>query len=212
MTWLTIGTRNQQGRGFAAASDGDIVGYTESSGHVPKGHQAWRPRKNRRLAFSWDPAVFKAAIHGYRHAYYGIPAFTPNTGVAYTAGRVGDHPVAVVVTHLINNAFGPNLRGRRRLRRRLWTKGLNVALELVHELQDDGYMVFLVGDFNRHDRGFVPGMVDSAGTHGMTPYDRVFYPRASTGRMARFAWVKRGSLLGSDHMPYTVAFRLEAAK
>lgn len=212
MTWLTIATRNQQGHGGAEASDGDIIGYTEASGQIPKGHAAWRPRKNRRLAFSWRPAVFQVRDHGYRHAYWGIPLFTPNTGAAWITGRVGDHQIAVVVTHLINNAFGPNLRGRRRLRRRLWAKGLSVALQLVHELQDQGYLVFLVGDFNRHERGFVPGLVDSAGTHGMTPYDRVFYPRASTGRMARFQWVKRGRLLGSDHMPYTTAFRLEAAK
>lgn len=212
MTWLTVGTRNQQGRGSAEASDGDIVGYTESSGQIPTNHAAWRPRKNRRLSFSWRPAVLKVEEHGYRHAYYGIPLFTPNTGAAWIAGRIDDHQVAVVVTHLMNNAFGPDLRGRRRLRRRLWTKGLNVALEVVHELRDKGYLVFLVGDFNRHQRGFVPGMVDAAGTQGMTPYDRVFYPRASTGRMARQRWVKRGRRLGSDHMPYTVAFRLEAAK
>lgn len=158
-------------------------------------------------ALGWNPRRFVPDDHGkeFLHhdgRFYGHPLTTPERWALWVKGTLdGAHKVAVICTHLINNAWGNPIRGERRLRRRLWRKGWKIVQQLRHRLEAEGYAVFIVGDLNRVLKFWqITHRVIGAG------FDRIFYP-ATVHQLE--AWY--GDDNGSDHRPLFGSFRFKAA-
>lgn len=157
-------------------------------------------------AIGWDTTRFKLEDKGkvFLHQdgrYYGHPLTTPKRWALWIKGTLDDHnKVAVINTHLINNAFGISIRGERRLRRKLWRIGWRKVRALRRDLEREGYQTFIVGDLNRDLRFWeTPQRVLGAG------FDRIFFP-AGVDQLE--AWY--GDPNGSDHRPLTGTFRFKA--
>lgn len=157
-------------------------------------------------ALGWDPERFEPDAHGkeflhHEGKHYGHPNSTPTRWALWVKGTLdGQHKVAVINTHLINNAWGAPIRGERRMRRRLWRKGWKIVKALRRQLEADGYAVFIIGDLNRVLRFWeVPQRVLGAG------FDRIFYP-PEVDQLE--AWY--GDDNGSDHRPLFGKFRFKA--
>lgn len=131
---------------------------------------------------------------------HGVPGTTPDGFVLSWWGELdGEHLVAFVGSHLVNNAFGPILRGERRLRLKLWWQGWRAMRAEAKRLRAMGYIVFKLGDLNRRPRWW-PQIVSRSIGPG---YDRIIYPLAV--RLIR-SW--RGDRAGSDHKPLIGQFEI----
>jgi hypothetical protein len=136
-------------------------------------------------------------------ADHGQPGTTPDGFVLSWWGEFRDpvdpgERVAFVCAHLVNNAFGPNLRGERELRLRLWWQGWRAMTREARRLRGMGYVVFKLGDLNRRPRYWSRILERSIGVG----YDRIVYPPAVV--LLR-SW--RGAKSGSDHRPLIGEFR-----
>lgn len=157
-------------------------------------------------AMAWDSDRFtlegkgREFLHGDGRSY-GHPLTTPERWALWIAGRLDGHKVAVIDTHLINNAYGAPIRGERRLRRRLWRKGWRVVKRLRRRLEALGYAVFVVGDLNRTARYWTPPRTYGRG------FDRIMWPRQVEPLEA---WP--GNANGSDHRPLFASFRFKAGQ
>lgn len=125
---------------------------------------------------------------------HGKPGTTPDGFVLSWWGvdRATGRKVAFVGSHLVNNAFGPPIRGERRLRRMLWKQGWKAMRREAKRLRALGYVVFKLGDLNRRPR-YWPNILERSIGVG---YDRIIYPPA-----VLFAGARRGPSRGSDHKP-----------
>ena len=131
---------------------------------------------------------------------HGVPGTTPDGFVLSWWGELdGDEQVGFVGSHLVNNAFGPNLRGERALRLKLWWQGWRAMRAEAKRLRAMGYKVFKLGDLNRRPRYWPQVLERSIGVG----YDRVIYPLSV--KLMR-SW--RGDRAGSDHRPLIGQFRI----
>lgn len=156
-------------------------------------------------AIGWDPKRFELDAKGreflhHSGTYYGHPNTTPDRWALWIKGTLdGVHKVAVINTHLINNAWGEAIRGERRLRRKLWRKAWRIVKRLRRRLEAEGYVVFIIGDLNRVLKFWETTFrVLGAG------FDRIFYP-AAVDQLE--AWY--GDDNGSDHRPLFGKFRFK---
>lgn len=126
---------------------------------------------------------------------HGKPGTTPRGFVLSWWGRdrISGELVAFVGGHLVNNAFGPPIRGERALRRRLWWQGWKAMRREAKRLQALGYTVFKLGDLNRRPRWWPNILTRSIGPG----YDRIVYPTA----VVELVGAHRGPANGSDHKP-----------
>lgn len=168
--------------------------------------QMWYPF-GLQEAMGWDPERFKVDSKGREYLHgsgrsYGKPDTTPPRFALWVAGTLdGIHKVAVINTHLINNAWGKAIRGERRLRRKLWRKAWKIVKALRKRLEALGYAVFIIGDLNRALRFWeTPQHVLGAG------FDRIFYPRDVEQLECWY-----GDANGSDHRPLFGSFRFKGA-
>ena len=155
-------------------------------------------------AFLWDrkrltmegAKIEQAWESGRAH---GKPGTTP-TGYVLSWWGVLDagEKVAFVGSHLVNNAFGPPIRGERPLRLMLWWQGWRAMTAEARRLRKLGYRVFKLGDFNRKPR-YWPNILERSIGVG---YDRIIWPAAVE---LLSAW--RGNRNGSDHRPLIGRFR-----
>lgn len=157
-------------------------------------------------ALGWDAHRFEVEDKGkvFLHRsgrFYGRPHTTPPRWALWAAGVLdGRHKVAVINTHLINNAWGAPIRGERRLRRKLWREGWAEVKRLRRRLEARGYAVFIIGDLNRTLRWWeTPQHVLGAG------FDRIFWPWRHVDQLE--AWY--GDANGSDHRPLFGLFRFK---
>lgn len=157
-------------------------------------------------ALAWDQGRFrvedkgKVQLHGSGRSM-DSPNTTPPRWALWVAGVLdGEHRVAVINTHLVNNAWGPVIRGERVLRRKLWWTGWVKVLILRRTLRRKGYEPFLLGDFNRTERNW-----HSKRNVLGRGFDRLFYPAAVA--LLR-SWT--GDPNGSDHRPLFGEFRFKA--
>lgn len=167
--------------------------------------QMWYPH-GLQEAIGWDPVRFKLEAKGREYLHgngvsYGHPDTTPPRWALWITGTLdGCHRVAVINTHLINNAFGPSIRGERRLRRKLWRRGWRKVKALRDRLEAKGYAVFVIGDLNRQLAWWqTPQHVLGAG------FDRIFWPHRQVDQLE--AWY--GDANGSDHRPLFGSFRFK---
>lgn len=204
---LTVETYNAHDRGrpapahFLHITERPPIGVLQGS--LPT-HRWFYPRYGAdamgydsiRLARDGDQVV-NAWKSGREH---GKPGTTPRGYVLSWWGtdRVTGHKVAFVGAHLVNNAFGPPVRGERALRLRLWRQGWQAMRRESIRLRAHGYAVFKLGDLNRRPLHW-PKILDRSIGHG---YDRIVYPPAV--ELLR-SW--RGERNGSDHTPLIGEFR-----
>lgn len=167
----------------------------------------WAPH-GLQEAMGWDPSRFRLEDKGREQLHedgrwYGHPHTTPTRWALWVAGVLdGRHKVAVIDTHLINNAWGAPIRGERRLRRRLWRKGWRTVKQLRRRLEGRGYAVFIIGDLNRALRWW-----DKLGESVLgVGFDHIFYPRQVD---LVGSWL--GDANGSDHRPLFGSFRFKGA-
>lgn len=166
--------------------------------------ETWYP-DGLQEAIGWNPRRFKLEAKGrlFLHEdgrHYGHPNTTPTRWALWIKGVLdGVHKVAVINTHLVNNAWGLAIRGERRLRRKLWRLGWRKVRALRRRLKTAGYAVFIVGDLNRTLR-FWETMQRVVGAG----FDRIFYP-AAVDQLE--AWY--GDDNGSDHRPLFATFRFK---
>ena len=135
---------------------------------------------------------------------HGVPGTTPDGFVLSWWGRLDDElgdgdEVAFVGSHLVNNAFGPNLRGERALRLRLWHQGWSAMRDKARHFRKAGYRTFRLGDLNRRPRYWLAIVSRSIGIG----YDRVIHPLSV--KLLR-SW--RGDREGSDHRPLIGQYRI----
>lgn len=156
-------------------------------------------------AIAWQPRRFEVheadhvRLHGDGRSY-GHPNTTPVRYALWVAGVLdGQWPVAIINTHLVNNAYGPAIRGERRLRRRLWRKGWRIVKRLRRRLEDEGYVVLIVGDLNRTVRWW-EHLTDVVGRG----FDRIIY----RGRLVDVLETWEGKANGSDHRPLFARLRI----
>lgn len=131
---------------------------------------------------------------------HGKPGTTPDGYVLSWWGRdlVTGEKIALVGSHLVNNAFGPILRGERALRRMLWGQGWRAMRVEAKRLRRLGYRVIKLGDLNRRPRWWPRVLERSVGSG----YDRIFVPASFEDLES---W--RGPKNGSDHAPLIVRLR-----
>jgi hypothetical protein len=134
---------------------------------------------------------------------HGVPGTTPDGFVLSWWGRLDDElddgdEVAFVGSHLVNNAFGPILRGERWLRLKLWWQGWNAIRVKARHFRKSGYRTFKLGDFNRRPAHW-PQIVSRSIGIG---YDRIIHP--ASAKLLK-AW--RGDREGSDHRPLIGQYR-----
>lgn len=160
-------------------------------------------------AMGWNPLRFKLAERGKVQLHksgraLGHPNTTPARWALWVAGYLDGYPCAFINTHLINNAFGPDKRGNRRLRRRLWRQGWREVKKLRRELWRQGWRaVFILGDLNRGLRWWQK-LNENTVAHG---YDHIIYP--AEAELIDW-WL--GDANGSDHRPVFARFRLPAVE
>lgn len=163
----------------------------------------WYPDRLQE-AMGWNPRRFKLEGKGrvFLHPdgrHYGHPHTTPRRWALWVKGILdGRHPVAVINTHLINNAWGPSIRGERQLRRKLWRRGWRTVKRLRHQLEAEGYAVFILGDLNRALRWWEKFGENVLGLG----FDHIVYP---DDVILVEAWL--GDAHGSDHRPLFGSFR-----
>ena len=156
-------------------------------------------------AFIWNPERFAEhgtnIIHAWRSGrFHGKPGTTPEGYVESLWGELDGEKVAFVGSHLVNNAFGENLRGERELRLKLWYQGWRAIRAEVWRLRKLGYkVVFKLGDFNRRP-GFWKDILKRSIGVG---YDRVIHPGALVDLLGQY----RGEFNGSDHRPLIGVYR-----
>lgn len=180
-----------------------FVGLQE---HGPEWHgvHMWYP-PGLQEAIGWDGRRFTIEGQGKRFlhhdgVFYGHPDTTPERWALWIKGTLdGTHKIAIINTHLINNAWGDSIRGERRLRRRLWRKGWREVKALRRRLKAEGYAVFIIGDLNRVLR-FWETLLRVVGAG----FDRIFYPPAVDQLEAWY-----GDANGSDHRPLFATFRFK---
>ena len=115
-----------------AAALGDVVGVGDDR---PLGADPGAPSSSRyRPNYVTAMGVVVKALGGPEPAE---PDIAPPTTLR--GGRGTPLKIAVIDTHLINNAFGVSIRGERRLRRRLWRKAWREVKRLRRWLQKQGY-------------------------------------------------------------------------
>jgi hypothetical protein len=182
-----------------------FIGLQERGGvWASPGMTMWYPA-GLQEAIGWDKERFEIEDKGktFLHhdgRYYCHRLTTPERWALWIKGLLDGHKVAVIDTHLVNNAWGLSIRGERRLRRRLWRKGWKIVRQLRHDLEREGYAVFIVGDLNRVLRFWETAQrVVGAG------FDRIFYP-PEVDQLE--AWY--GDDNGSDHRPLFATFRFKA--
>lgn len=204
---FTVETFN--GHDHIAPSKGaTIVGLQERGPEwAPANLQMWRP-VGLQEALGWMPLRFVVEERGrvFLHhdgRFYGHPDTTPERWALWARGTLDGHKVAVINTHLINNAWGEAIRGERRLRRRLWRKGWKLVKRLRRQLQREGCAVFIIGDLNRK-LAFWQKLGERVISHG---YDHVFYPREVE---LLESWTGDGN--GSDHRDLFGRFRWRAKR
>lgn len=210
---LTVETYNAFDRGVPAAAH--FIHVTERPTHAvleefaaEHGYALFYPARGTD-AMLWDPdrldvenvKVIDAWKSGREH---GRPGTTPHGFVLSWWGYdlVAQSKVAFVGSHLVNNAFGPPIRGERRLRRRLWRQGWRVMRKEARRLRRLGYLVFKLGDLNRRPVHW-DGILDRSIGVG---YDRIVYPPA-----VQLAGASRGPARGSDHKPLIGEFQFKEA-
>lgn len=166
----------------------------------------WLPTEQEGLG--WNPLRFVVERRGRVMLHtdgvsYGHPNTTPERWALYVAGRLDGHRLAVIDTHLVNNAFGVSLRGERHLRRKLWRLGWRKVQRLKRDLEGQGYPVIVLGDLNRTLRFWhkLNRPVISSG------FDHIFYPPEIE---LLESWT--GDPNGSDHKPLFGRFRFKATK
>lgn len=170
--------------------------------------QMWYP-PGLQEAMGWNPLRFKLEARGRLFLHddgvsYGHPDTTPQRWALWIGGTFdGDWKLAVIDTHLVNNAFGVSLRGERRLRRKLWRIGWRKVRKLQRQLEAEGYDVFVLGDLNRTLRFWQKLAQPLLSSR----YDHVFYPAAA---QLIESWT--GDANGSDHRPLFGRFRKRAER
>lgn len=155
--------------------------------------------KHSALAIAWDRDLVTNVKVSLTRIHGGTAKVTPSRYLLTLRGRVRGRKVAVINSHLVNNAFGVSLRGERPLRARLWAKGWRMVQRRRLALTVRGYKVFVAGDFNRKDP-FWPDAPQGCGKG----YDRIFYP---AGVECVHEW--HGDRNGSDHRPLSAQFRFK---
>lgn len=159
-------------------------------------------------AIGWTPLRFHVEDRGLEllhrsGRFFGQPNTTPPRHALWVVGLLDGHPVGLINTHLINNAWGAPIRGERKLRRRLWWSGWSKVRKLERELTRQGYPPFITGDLNRAHRYWPREPARMIGTG----FDRIIYP--PTVELLE-AW--SGDPNGSDHKPVLARFRFKASK
>lgn len=145
-------------------------------------------------------------IHAWRSGrHHGKPGTTPEGYVLSWWGqdRVTGEKTALVGSHLVNNAFGPILRGERPLRLKLWHQGRRAMRREAQRLRRLGYTVIPLGDLNRRPRWW-PKILDRSVGAG---YDRIIVPPAL--EVLRTWRGKRQP--GVDHLALLVELRRRAS-
>jgi hypothetical protein len=167
-------------------------------------HLWWIPPRGSD-AYGWNPRALDRHGSAIQQAWesgrdHGHPGTTPDGFVESWWGEyVPDRRrIGFVGSHLVNNAWGPNKRGERELRRLLWWQGWNAMRREARRLRSAGYTVVRLGDFNRRSIHW-PGITDRSIGQG---YDRIVYPH--TLELLE-AW--RGDPRGSDHKPLIGRFQ-----
>lgn len=185
------------------AQGATFVGLQERAPTIyADGLKFWAPM-GLQEAIGWDPSRFTLEGKGREYLHgdgrsYGHPLTTPPRWALWIAGVLdGVDKVAIINTHLINNAWGAPIRGERRLRRRLWRKGWRTVQRLRRRLKGLGYAVFVIGDLNRDLKFWeTTRKVLGAG------FDRIFWPDDVEQLEAWY-----GDANGSDHRPLVGKFR-----
>lgn len=198
---LSVETYNAFDRG--APSFAHLVHITERpsvfvlQGALPNHHWFYPLRGTDAIGFD----TIRLEEHGHRieQAWksgreHGKPGTTPRGYVLSWWGldRAPGRKVAIVGAHLVNNAFGPPIRGERRLRRKLWRQGWRAMRREARRLRLLGYTVFKLGDLNRRPINW-PNILERSIGVG---YDRIIYPAA-----VLLVGASRGPSNGSDHKP-----------
>lgn len=149
------------------------------------------------LALAYDPHRVTDVTWTLRKLHDGRAKVTPSRYVLEVRCRLDGVKTAFLNTHLINNSFGPDERGERSFRLKMWRRGWRIVRRRQIALRLRGYQVFTLGDLNRKAQ-FWPSAPRGVGDS----YDREFYP---SGVELDDAW--RGERGGSDHRPLIGRFR-----
>lgn len=178
-------------------------GATWTSPHM----HMWYPA-GLQEALGWNPLRFKVESHGREFLHgdgksYGHPNTSPSRWALWAAGLLDGRKVAVIDTHLVNNAWGDPIRGERRLRRKLWRLGWRKVKQLRARLEREGYAVFIFGDLNRTLR-FWHKLRENVLS---STFDHILYPDEVE---LLESWT--GDPNGSDHKPLFGRFRFKAPK
>lgn len=151
------------------------------------------------LAFAYDGKRVEVLGWKLRKIHGGRAKVTPARFVLEVRCKVDGQRVAFLNSHLVNNSFGPVVRGERAYRLDLWMRGWAVITARRVALAGR-YKVFALGDFNRK----APYWRDAKRVVG-EGYDRIFYPR---GVQLVESW--HGERAGSDHRPLVAKFKFSA--
>lgn len=201
---------------FNAGDDGnppnaDLVAIQEAPedvrDHYGPRWRVWQPPRNRSLAIASRKSKFHRDERGILKAHDGRAGVTPGRHVMWETYDTDAGPLALVNTHVINNAWGINIRGERGFRLKCWWRTVRLTRRVVRRLRREDHLVFVAGDFNRVGRWAIGGLKDASPRER---YDRIFYTRRHkrTGRKVKLLRAELGKRRGSDHAPIVCEFEI----
>lgn len=149
--------------------------------------------------------MFRKVAQGWRRASEGKAGITP-AGFVTWVGLVsidGAVKVAGISVHFIAKAWFDPPEPDAAWRQEQWTAYLGVLLDVVAELEADGFAVVVAGDVNRSIRDVIPGMVERP----TTGVDRV-----AVGHRCEIISARKLDREGSDHLQLVADIRVTPPK
>ena len=158
MTGPTVGTHNTHDEAGRVTLFADLVGYTEA---IPvkvrerlalarRGYRVRVCRRQRDLVFVARRKVLRIRRTRYVPVHAGRAQVSPHRGTFVIEGRRRDtrRRVAILLTHRVNAAHPPYVRGERYWRAARWAWHVAVDDDLAERYRARGWDVIALGDVN----------------------------------------------------------------
>lgn len=160
----SVGTHNLHDETGTATAFAHVLMFTEAIApevlkDLPEHYVVSTCKWQKDLIIAWDPTYFRPERDSqdrikarYRLNNTGIAGVSPHRGTYWIKGEILVRgkwiKTVLMVSHWVNAAFPPYIRGEGRWRRRVWRRIQKFTLKLIRRLRGQGYQIIGAGDVN----------------------------------------------------------------